>query len=548
MASTTISARFTIADDFLAREVAQGMRGDIDAHFADPDAHRPESHQVWNYWYVPGAYTYLRTQPEKVISANNIAAFVDALQRWSAAQLGLTGVSWPYLSLYVDGCSQVLHNDSMNGRFGYVYSLTLADRKTIGGETIVLHEGDLFRNSLSDAAAGLDLFDLVEPVFNRLVVFDDRVPHGVQRVEGSMDPREGRLVLHGHISDAGPTVIGALPAETVNDVVQATALKTVAADSSIDSQLHGLIVPRIQIGASGAVEGVTVLVDRLARRDGASCEALVEALVKRIAGLRFSAASATTDATIPIAFGSRPSGDQGPAVSAAVSRPAKTKEATGDGEAEEAKLRAKAAVPVRRTLAKVSGLRKLPVKDLEMYAMKDFLSEAECARLIELIDAGKFPSGLLADEPDEEFRTSDSCHLDRNEPVVRQVEAKFDALTGIEAALGETIQGQRYAVGQRFKPHHDYFHVGEAYWQEQQKIGGQRTWTGMVFLNKPEAGGKTNFPSAQVAVSPTTGTLLLWNNLEPSGAVNPKSLHEGMPVDEGLKYIITKWYRERPWG
>ena len=26
------------------------------------------------------------------------------------------------------------------------------------------------------------------------------------------------------------------------------------------------------------------------------------------------------------------------------------------------------------------------------------------------------------------------------------------------------------------------------------------------------------------------------------------SLHTGCPVEGGIKYVITKWYRERPWG
>ena len=117
-------------------------------------------------------------------------------------------VTWPYLSLYVDGCQQRLHNDSTNGRFGYVYSLTWDERKTIGGETIVLKEGDLFRAIWADAPPVPGCYDLIEPRFNRLTMFDDRMTHGVQRVEGSMDPVEGRFVLHGHISEAGrsPTV------------------------------------------------------------------------------------------------------------------------------------------------------------------------------------------------------------------------------------------------------------------------------------------------------------------------------------------------------
>src|SRR3954468_20135254 len=152
--------RFLVVDDFLADGRAREMRADVDAHFANPAQHSPQMHQVWNYWHVPGSYTYLRTSPEKVIGGEKVGQFVNALRDWSAINLGLAGVTWPYLSLYVPGCLQGLHNDSTNGRLGYVYSLTRNDRRTIGGETVLVHDRDLFRASLDAAAAGTDLFDL----------------------------------------------------------------------------------------------------------------------------------------------------------------------------------------------------------------------------------------------------------------------------------------------------------------------------------------------------------------------------------------------------
>ena len=39
----------------------------------------------------------------------------------------------------------------------------------------------------------------------------------------------------------------------------------------------------------------------------------------------------------------------------------------------------------------------------------------------------------------------------------------LDALTGLEPRYGEALQGQRYAVGQEFKPHHDFFDTGQLY-------------------------------------------------------------------------------------
>ena len=70
----------------------------------------------------------------------------------------------------------------------------------------------------------------------------------------------------------------------------------------------------------------------------------------------------------------------------------------------------------------------------------------------------------------------------------------------------------------------------------------------MVFLNVPEKGEETYFPAVDVKVPPRAGTLLTWNNLNAKGEPNTNTLHQGMPVLVGVKYIVTKWYRERPWG
>jgi prolyl 4-hydroxylase len=190
---------------------------------------------------------------------------------------------------------------------------------------------------------------------------------------------------------------------------------------------------------------------------------------------------------------------------------------------------------------------KIPSEDLDIYIVRDFLDEDICTRLIALIDADSIPSTLLSPNGDPEFRTSDSCNLHPAHPTVKETESRFDALMGIDPAQGETIQGQRYAVGQRFKGHHDFFYPQAEYWPDMERTGGQRTWTAMVFLNEPGGGGETFFPSAGVKVTPRRGNLLAWNNLDADGVPNPFSLHEGLPVSAGAKYIITKWYRERDW-
>jgi hypothetical protein len=300
-----LKAPVVVIDDFLPREVAHGMRADIEAHFANPGQHRPESHQVWNYWFVPGLYTYMRTQPEKVIRRELVGQFHGALRRWSSDVLGLAMVTHPYLSLYVDGCSQGLHNDSTNGRFAYVYSLTAQERRTNGGETIVLHEGDPFRRNLRRGNAGRGLYDLIEPRFNRLVVFDDRLVHGVQRVSGSMDPIEGRFVMHGHIEEAGPIVAGALPHEAVAEGIRRALARFTGALLGVPLRYHGLLTIRFAVSPLGDVVNLQVAVDRVfnERESDAEWPQIRGKLLEALQGTAFPPASGETFVTAPLTFG-----------------------------------------------------------------------------------------------------------------------------------------------------------------------------------------------------------------------------------------------------
>jgi prolyl 4-hydroxylase len=220
--------------------------------------------------------------------------------------------------------------------------------------------------------------------------------------------------------------------------------------------------------------------------------------------------------------------------------------ATSDAGAD-AWCRSDAASTVRARIISFPGAIRLPAKDLELYVLRSFLTPGQCAALITVIDADRIPSPVVSDDPVPAYRTSETCYLQSANPVVAEVKSKLDGLTGIDPVHGELLQGQRYGVGQEFKPHHDFFQTDQLYWREQAVMGGQRTWSAMAFLNQPEAGGCTNFPTAGIRITPRAGNLLVWNNMDQLGSPNRASLHQGMPVERGIKYVITQWYRERPW-
>jgi len=202
---------------------------------------------------------------------------------------------------------------------------------------------------------------------------------------------------------------------------------------------------------------------------------------------------------------------------------------------------------VRDRLARDPSVYRVPVERAEIFAVADFLDSRECAHLIALTDAVARPSELTRDI-EEAYRTSYSGDVDRADPVLRAVERRFYDLLGIDQSWGETIQGQRYHAGQQFKEHCDWFDTLADYWPEVATVGGQRSWTGMVYLNDVEDGGTTEFTRIGVTIPPQTGALLLWNNNLADGTVNWDTMHAALPVVRGAKYVITKWFRSRRWG
>ncbi|WP_375404578.1 prolyl hydroxylase family protein [uncultured Sphingomonas sp.] len=203
--------------------------------------------------------------------------------------------------------------------------------------------------------------------------------------------------------------------------------------------------------------------------------------------------------------------------------------------------------PVVARLSALPGVQRVPSPKLTLFIRRAFLEPDLCAAVVERIDAVRRPSTIADRNGDANFRTSETGDLNRSDPVVVELEARITALTGLDPAHGEPIQGQRYAVGQEFKDHTDYFEPTGTDYDRYCGSSGNRTWTVMIYLNEPDAGGATRFKAISKIVPPETGKLLAWNNRRPNGSLNPATLHQGMKVRAGVKYVVTKWFRERPW-
>lgn len=188
----------------------------------------------------------------------------------------------------------------------------------------------------------------------------------------------------------------------------------------------------------------------------------------------------------------------------------------------------------------------------EVYTIEDFLSPEECDILVKRIDSnnsrskvsgGKLGSGAGVSK----VRTSSTSSIKASEfPIIADIDRKISRAINVPLELGEVTQGQKYEVGQEFKDHTDYF--GKEAMKGHGDKWGNRTWTFMIYLNEDVEGGETEFKRLGISFTPKKGTAVVWRNMKEDGTVNPFTLHAGRPVKSGVKYIITKWFREYPVG
>ena len=136
---------------------------------------------------------------------------------------------------------------------------------------------------------------------------------------------------------------------------------------------------------------------------------------------------------------------------------------------------------VRRRMDANPDAYRLQTDKAEIWAIGGVLSPGECRQLMAMIDRTAVPSTVLSHGETEPWRTSSSGDVDAQDPFIRVLEDRIDALLGIPHEWGETMQGQRYDPGQLFKYHMDSFWTKAEYWPEEIKRGGQRSITAMAW-------------------------------------------------------------------
>ncbi|WP_159017578.1 2OG-Fe(II) oxygenase [Cognatiluteimonas profundi] len=126
---------------------------------------------------------------------------------------------------------------------------------------------------------------------------------------------------------------------------------------------------------------------------------------------------------------------------------------------------------------------------------------------------------------------------------LRLLQLRMAAGIGMDFTCAEPMVVLHYRPGQEYLPHRDY--LTPELLAANQPEAGQRAATLCCYLNNVEAGGETIFPKPDRMVRPRVGRAVAFRNLDDAGRPDPDSLHAGLPVQAGEKWLATLWVRER---
>ena len=178
------------------------------------------------------------------------------------------------------------------------------------------------------------------------------------------------------------------------------------------------------------------------------------------------------------------------------------------------------------------------------------LSHEECDALIEYGQSRLERSPVVSDTDGKTevhaHRTSRGAMLQRGETeLVARIEARLAAVTRWPVENGEGLQMLQYEKGNEYRPHYDWFDASRPGPRKHLERGGQRVGTIVMYLSDVEEGGGTSFPNIGLQVQPKKGGAVFFANTDAYRIPDPQTLHAGEPVEKGVKYIATKWLRER---
>jgi prolyl 4-hydroxylase len=176
----------------------------------------------------------------------------------------------------------------------------------------------------------------------------------------------------------------------------------------------------------------------------------------------------------------------------------------------------------------------------------NFLSNEECDFLIQRAQRDLKEMSVLGagEKPHSDYRVAQGTWIPDGEDCAKDFRKKISEVTNLPAENMESLHIVKYDVGGEYKVHQDFFHPNTDYYDVEVAKGGQRIISVLIYLNDDFKGGETDFPKWGRTIKPEKNKLVIWKNVKDNGELEYDSLHAGLPVIEGTKYIGIIWIRK----
>ncbi len=173
---------------------------------------------------------------------------------------------------------------------------------------------------------------------------------------------------------------------------------------------------------------------------------------------------------------------------------------------------------------------------------RDFASPQTCQWLIGL-GRGKVKPAMMYDGKSSRFtaeRSNSDYFFDivGADVVVALIRQRISALLKMPTFAMEPPQMLHYAPGQELRAHYD--HIGGA-----TGYAGERIATFLLYLNDDYEGGELEFPKVGLRARGNTGDCIYFSNVDLSGQRDKLTLHSGLAVSRGEKWLFSQWIHDR---
>lgn len=189
-------------------------------------------------------------------------------------------------------------------------------------------------------------------------------------------------------------------------------------------------------------------------------------------------------------------------------------------------------------------------KDISLATSDNFLNTFECTWLKARAQGSLEPSMVVNAATGEKIqspvRSNQFSQLlpTLQDWVLLDIEQRIAKLIQLPITHGEISNILYYQKDNEYKAHYDFFHPKDPGSELAMQDGGQRVRTVLCYLSPATAGGETYFPRIDKKLAGHAGQLIVFDNVSKNLAPLPPSLHQGLPVTSGEKWLLSKWYRQ----